>query len=321
MCIKHAPSNLRKSFQNVEKDLFKWFPGHMGKGLKQMQTKLRTVDCIIEVHDARIPLSGRNTDFKYKVSGIKPHILVMNKVDQIDPKFIPPITKKLQNECSNVVFTNCKNQKCKGVRSIFPLMQKLIDESNRYNRANEEDCCVMIIGIPNVGKSSLINALRNKFLRKGNAAPVGPVPGITRSVMNKIKICDKPLIYMLDTPGILTPNINDAETGLKLALCATIQDHFVGEDIIADYLLYWLNKQGVYSYKEVFQLQEHTDNILEVLTKICANKNKMLKIKDATNNSYVLKPNFVEAAAYMIQSFRNGSLGRLMLDEDIIEQK
>lgn len=318
MCIKHIRSNLRTSFKNVEKDLFKWFPGHMGKGLKQMQTKLRSVDCIIEVHDARIPFSGRNTDFKYKVSGIKPHILVMNKMDLIDPKLIPSITKKLENECANVIFTNCKNQKCKGVRSIFPLTQKLINESDRYNRASEEDSCIMIIGIPNVGKSSLINTLRNRFLHRGNAAPVGAVPGITRSVMNKIKISDKPLVYMLDTPGILTPNITSAETGLKLALCATIQDHFVGEDIIADYLLYWLNKQKMYHYTDVFQLKEITDDISQVLTTISINKKKFLKTKDA-NNSYVFKPNFVEAATFMIQSFRNGSLGKIMLDNDVVE--
>ncbi|KAK5648533.1 hypothetical protein RI129_003425 [Pyrocoelia pectoralis] len=247
----------------------------------------KTVDCIIEVHDARIPFSGRNTDFKYKVSGIKPHILVMNKMDLIDSKLIPSIKKKLENECANVIFTNCKNQKCKGVRSIFPLTQKLINESDRYNRASEEDSCIMIIGIPNVGKSS------------GNAAPVGAVPGITRSVMNKIKISDKPLVYMLDTPGILTPNITNTETGLKLALCATIQDHF-------------------YHYTDVFQLKEITDDISQVLTEISINKKKFLKTKDA-NNSYVFNPNFVEAATFMIQFFRNGSLGKLMLDNDVVQ--
>ncbi|KAF2900374.1 hypothetical protein ILUMI_05797 [Ignelater luminosus] len=219
----------RSTFKTVDKDVLHWFPGHMGKGLKQMQNKLKSVDCIIEVHDARIPFSGRNTEFKYKISGIKPHILVMNKVDLIPQEIIPQITQKLNKDCPNVVFTNCKNQKCKGIKSIFPLAQDLINNSDRFNRSNEEDFCIMIIGIPNVGKSSLVNSLRNRFLRKASAAPVGAVPGITRSVMNKIKMCEKPLFYMLDTPGILTPTIASTDVGLKLALCATIQDHLVGQ--------------------------------------------------------------------------------------------
>ncbi|KAF5280429.1 hypothetical protein FQR65_LT03238 [Abscondita terminalis] len=289
MCI----NTFRSTFKKVETDLFKWFPGHMGKGLKQIQNKLKLVDCIIEVHDARIPFTGRNVDFKYKVSGIKPHILVLNKVDLIDQNLIPQIETKLKDECSNIIFTNCKDQKCKGVRSIFSLAQKLIKESDRYNRANEEDNCIMIIGIPNVGKSSLVNVLRNRFLHKASAAPVGAKP---------------------DTPGILMPNITNAEIGLKLALCATIQDHLVGEDIIADYLLYWLNKNKLYNYVDVFNLTESTDDIIKVLTEISINQKKFLKIKDNTSNSYVVKPNFSESAQWMVQAFRSGKLGKLMLD-------
>lgn len=318
MCLKAVTDTFRSSFKKVENDLFKWFPGHMEKGLKQMQNKLKLVDCVIEVHDARVPFSGRNGEFKYKVSGVKPHILVMNKMDLIEQRLIPQIEKKLQNECPNIVFTNCKDQKCKGVHSIFSMAQKLIRNSDRYNRANAEDNCIMIIGIPNVGKSSLVNTLRNRFLQKANAAPVGAKPGITRSVMNKIKISEKPLFYMLDTPGILTPNITNAETGLKLALCATISDHYVGEDIIADYLLYWLNKNKLYHYVDVFKLDQPSDDIINVLTHIAIKHNKFLKIKDNNNNSYMLKPNFSESAQFMVQTFRNGNLGKLMLDVNLL---
>ncbi|RZC41087.1 MMR HSR1 and/or FeoB N domain containing protein [Asbolus verrucosus] len=317
MSQKVTPDTFRSVFKLVDKDVLRWFPGHMGRGLKRMQQKLRSVDCIIEVHDARIPISGRNTDFKYTISGIKPHILVLNKIDLIDKKLIPKIQERLKDEYQNVVFTNCKDQKCKGVKKLFPLAKDLIQKSDRYNRADAEDNCMMIIGVPNVGKSSLINALRIKNLNKGNATHVGATPGITRSVLHKIKMCEDPLFYMLDTPGILTPKIENAEVGLKLALCNTIQDHLVGETIIADYLLYWLNKNGHFSYMDVFQLEKATDNILDVLTQISVKHNKMLKIRDATNN-YVYKPDLDYAAKVMIKSFRNGHMGKIVLDEDLL---
>lgn len=180
-------SNFRSKFQAISKDTLHWFPGHMNKGMKQMQQKLRSVDCIIEVHDARVPFSGRNADFKYRISGIKPHILVLNKVDTIESKHIPLIKDKIKSEFPHVIFTNCKNHRDKGVSSVFPLAQKLINDSERYNRANEEDFCIMIIGIPNVGKSSLTNALRNKYLHKSGASAVGASPlSVFTSLISKV---------------------------------------------------------------------------------------------------------------------------------------
>ncbi|KAG5884654.1 hypothetical protein JTB14_005398 [Gonioctena quinquepunctata] len=307
----------RSTFNFINKDLIRWFPGHMGRGLKQMQQKLRSVDCLIEVHDARIPISGRNTDFKYTISGVKPHILVLNKVDLIKRSMIPRIEKTLKNEYSNIVFTNCNKQQCSGVKKIFPLAQELIKKSNRYNRTNEEDFNIMIIGVPNVGKSSLINALRVRHLGKGNATTVGAAPGITRSVLHRIKMCEKPLFYMLDTPGILTPNIADMETGLKLALCATITDHLVGETLMTDYLLFWLNKYQRYDYVKYFNLERPTDNILELLAHISEVTNKTLKIRNNLN-VYVIKPDLDTAAKMMLKAFRNGHLGKIVLDEDSI---
>ncbi|KAF7265547.1 hypothetical protein GWI33_021002 [Rhynchophorus ferrugineus] len=227
MSQKIASDTFRSTFKTVNADVLHWFPGHMAKGLKQMQQKLKSVDCVIEVHDARIPLSGRNNDFKYTISGVKPHILVLNKVDLIDKRFKKDIDRNLNSQYEHIIYTNCRDQKCPGVKTIFPLAQKLIADSNRYNRSNMEDFNMMIIGVPNVGKSSLVNSLRAKYLKKGKASQVGASPGITRSVLNKIKMSENPLFYMLDTPGILTPKIADIETGLKLALCGTITDHLV----------------------------------------------------------------------------------------------
>ncbi|CAH0550749.1 unnamed protein product [Brassicogethes aeneus] len=317
MSQKLSSECFRSAFKVVDKDLLRWFPGHMGKGLKQMQQKLKSVDCIVEVHDARIPISGKNTDFKQTVSGIKPHILVLNKEDLIEKKYKDRIVNKLKNEYENVVFTNCKNERCKGVAKIFPLAKELIKNADRYNRTGADDYCMMIIGVPNVGKSSLINMLRIQNLHKGKASPVGAQPGITKSVMHKIKMSENPLFYMLDTPGILTPNITNIESGLKLALCATIQDHFVGERIIVDYLLYWLNSHQYFSYVDYFKLEKPSDNILEVLSHISVTHNRMLKIRNHLNE-YVMKPNFDAAAQIMIKTFRSGSLGKYILDEKLL---
>lgn len=319
MASKLSPESFRSVFRSIDKDVLRWFPGHMGKGLKQMQHKLRSVDCIIEVHDARIPLSGRNGDFKYTLSGIKPHILVLNKVDLIDSAMKKPIINKLKSDCNNIVFTHCRNHQCEGIQSLFPLAQSLIHNSDRYNRTGEEDYNVMVIGIPNVGKSSVINALRNRFLKKSKASAVGAAPGITRSVLNKIKMCEKPLFYLFDTPGILTPNIPDIEIGLKLAACNTIQDHLVGERVIADYILYWLNKHEHFEYIKHFKMEKPSDNILEVLTHISKVQGRTLKVKDVSSNSWVLRPDFDKAAQDFITSFRIGNFGKLILDEDLLQ--
>lgn len=128
-----------------------------------------------------------------------------------------------------------------------------------------------MVGIPNTGKSSLINALRTLNLRKsGSATPVGNRPGVTRAVMNKIKISESPLVYLLDTPGILIPDMKSLEASMKLALCETVVENTVGPVRIADYLLYWLNKTGNFQYVSHLQLEvrrliDDENNVSEVL--------------------------------------------------------
>lgn len=198
-----AAYNFRKKMPYISKDLLRWFPGHMNKGLKQMQRKLNNVDCVIEVHDARIPFSGRNPVFTSSVTGAKPHILVLNKKDLTISSLIPRVSDQLKAEqnIEHVVFTNSKDQYDRGLKTLRPLMVDLIKDSNRYNRSDELDYNVMIIGVPNVGKSSLINMLRSRNLRIKHALPVGAVAGVTRSLMTKIRINNDPIIFMYDTPG------------------------------------------------------------------------------------------------------------------------
>uniref|UniRef100_A0A452U031 G domain-containing protein n=1 Tax=Ursus maritimus TaxID=29073 RepID=A0A452U031_URSMA len=151
-----------------------------------MQSSLKLVDCIIEVHDARIPLSGRNPLFQ-ETLGLKPHVLVLNKMDLADLKEQQKIIQHLEGKgLKNVVFTNCVRDE--NIKQVIPMVRGLVESSYRYHRGESLEYCAMVIGIPNVGKSSLINALRRQHLRKGKATRVGGEPGITRAVMSRIQV-------------------------------------------------------------------------------------------------------------------------------------
>lgn len=309
----------RTSFQLQNKDKLRWFPGHMGRGVKDMQKRLKSVDCIVEIHDARIPFSGRNPDSFQTVSGLRPHILVYNKRDLANESLENDIIQKYQaNGFENVLFTNCKDQKCHGVRNIIPMVQKLIKSSQRYNRSENNDSCFMVIGVPNVGKSSLINVLRNKYLLRSSAAHVGAVPGITRSVGEKIKISDDPLIYVMDTPGILSPKICSVDDGMKLAVCNTIPDKEVGIELIADYLLFWLNKNGHFKYIDYFGIENPSDNISELLALFAVHNGLMIKGKNV-DGKWIYRPNMNLAALGFVEAFRRGLFGRITLDEDKLD--
>lgn len=309
-------ANLRQKF--VFKDVVRWFPGHMSKGLRQMQQQLKNIDCIIEVHDARVPISGRYVDFSKTLTTLKPHILVLSKLDLADDKCKESIISTLNRErLSNIIFTNLKKEHCKDMKKILPLAIDLMKNSNRFNRVTNESYTMMVIGVPNVGKSSLINRLRNNHLHMAKASPVGAAPGITRAVLTQIKISENPKVYLLDTPGILAPSINNFHTGLKLALVGCIQDHVIGLEVLADYLLYWLNRNGRFEYVEKFGLKEPNDNVTYVLTYIAAKLGKIKMIK--YHDGFRKVPDLYSAADCFISSFRKGELGRYCLDNDLLE--
>lgn len=304
----------RDSFKLPNKLCLQWYPGHMGKGMKQIQQKLKSVDCVVEVHDARIPFSGRNPMFEYTLNRVRPHILVLNKKDLIDNRNKSVIESKLVEQGVNkVIFTNCKDQNCSGAKKIMPLAIELITKSDRFNRTEVNSYCIMIIGVPNVGKSSLLNYLRNKYLKKSSAARVGAIAGITRSVPTEIKVSENPSVYVLDTPGILTPNIPDTETGMRLALCSSLQDHLVGIELIADYLLYWLNKNKNYKYVDFLGTREPCDKITEALVLSAVNKKRVKKVNRG-DGSHIIVPDTAVAAAEFVKAFRTGEFGKIMLD-------
>ncbi|KAK3931874.1 Mitochondrial GTPase 1 [Frankliniella fusca] len=317
-----VPQTFRTSFKNkYANNILQWFPGHMGKGLKQMQQQLKNVDCIVEVHDARIPISGRNELFKSTLLGIRPHLLVLNKCDLIEKEMQPEVLNALRenNAATDVLFTDCRTAQGHGVVDIVPTIIKKVQDVYRYNRENEKSYNFLVIGVPNVGKSSLINVLRNYYTKRRKATRVGAVAGITRSVLTKIQVCYEPPMYLLDTPGILEPQVRNIESGFRLALCASMQDHLVGFINIADYLLYWLNKNGHFSYVEELGIPGPCDDIIEVLTVSAIKQNSFIKYKDVSKGGKVTQRPHIEAAAQnMLRMFRHGKLGRFVLDSDIL---
>ncbi|XP_054061131.1 mitochondrial ribosome-associated GTPase 1 isoform X3 [Rissa tridactyla] len=258
-----VPGAFRQRFDFGGRDVASWFPGHMAKGLRQMRASLRRADCLIEVHDARIPLSGRNPMLR-EVLGIRPHVLVLNKRDLADPQRKPTVLEYLKQQgCSHVVFTDC--QRDDNVKKIVPLVAKLVDDSPRYHRA---------------------------------------------------EVCEKPLMYLVDTPGVLPPKLEDVETGVKLALCGAIRDHLVGEDIMADYLLYTLNKQQQFGYVQRYGLAEACDAIEPVLRRVALARGRTQKVKvlTGTGNVNVTTLDYSAAAYEFLRDFRAGCLGRVTLD-------
>ncbi|XP_049992929.1 mitochondrial ribosome-associated GTPase 1 isoform X1 [Alexandromys fortis] len=308
----------RECFPLQGHEVARWFPGHMAKGLKKMQSSLKQVDCVIEVHDARIPLSGRNPLFQ-ELLGLKPHLLVLNKMDLADLTEQQRITQHLEGKgLKNVIFTNCI--KDENIKLIIPKVTELIKCSYRYHRAENLEYCIMVVGVPNVGKSSLINSLRRQHLRSGKAARVGGEPGITRAVTSRIQVCERPLMFLLDTPGVLAPRIESVETGLKLALCGTVLDHLVGEETMADYLLYTLNRHGLFGYVQHYGLASACDHIEQVLKSVAVKLGKTRKVKvlTGTGNVNVIQPDYAMAARDFLRTFRKGLLGQVMLDRDLL---
>lgn len=314
-CLRNV-DKFRTVFDFGGREVAHWFPGHMAKGLKQMRASLKNVDCIIEIHDARIPFSGRNPVFQETLD-VKPHVLILNKMDLTDLSNKQRILKTLEKKgVKNVLFTDCLRQRDDNIKKLVPMVVDIIKSRPRFNRDESTNYCLMVIGVPNVGKSSLINSLRRTNLKKGRASRVGGEPGITKAVLTKIQVCAQPMMHLLDTPGVLNPNIENVETGMKLALCGTILDHLVGEDIIADYLLFSLNRLGKFRYVEKYDLQEPSDNIQHVLKHIAVKLRKTQRVKAITGvgNITVTVPNYSAAAYDFIRAFRKGELGQVMLD-------
>lgn len=185
-----------------------------------------------------------------------------------------------------------------------PIFKHLRDNARSPDRL--VGCRIMVVGMPNVGKSTLINNLRNQGVNKAKAARTGDQPGVTRKIGAPIKIWERPDgsdVYVLDTPGVFVPYMPDAERMLKLALCGCVKDSVVPPTTIADYLLYHINLQDPLVYK---RWSEPTNEIMPLLEKFARNTGLLAKGGI---------PNIDLAALRFVQRWRAGELGKFILDD------
>ncbi|KAK1642925.1 hypothetical protein QYE76_060730 [Lolium multiflorum] len=216
-----------------------WFPGHMAAASRAIRDRLKLADLVIEVRDSRIPLSSANEDLQPVLSA-KKRILALNKKDLANPNIMNMWLDHFESRKQDCISINAHSS-----NSINQLLG-LVELKLREAIMKEPTLLVMVVGVPNVGKSALINAIHRIAISrypendKIKRARVGPLPGVTQDIAG-YKISSQPSIYVLDTPGVLVPSIPDMETGLKLALTGAVKDSVVGEERIAKYLLSLLN--------------------------------------------------------------------------------
>ena len=236
--------NNEKSFPKVG---INWFPGHMAKTRKQITEDLKMIDVVVEVLDARIPNSSQNPDIR-KITDNKKKVIVLNKYDLADKNKTELWIEYFNKKGQKVVLADSLTGK--GINETTRQIQKIM-EDDMQKMADKgrigRKIRVMIVGIPNVGKSSFINRISKK-----TSAEVGNKPGVTKQ-KQWIRINDK--IELLDTPGVLWPKFDDEEIGLKLALLGAVRDEVVSIEDIALYACDWMMKNCPEALTNYYQIE------------------------------------------------------------------
>lgn len=221
--------NDKNSDEKLTKVGINWYPGHMAKTKRQITEDLKLIDVVIELIDARIPISSRNPDIK-AITANKKKVILLNKVDLSDEQENNLWVKKLKQNGQEVVTVDCNTGK--GIDMAIKLVQNLMkDELQEYAKKGRtgRKIRVMVLGIPNVGKSSFINRIA-----KSNRLEVGNKPGVTKK-KQWIRVNEQ--IELLDTPGVLWPKFEDEKVALNLAFTGTIKDDVLEQVEIAYELL------------------------------------------------------------------------------------
>lgn len=271
-----------------------WFPGHMAKAKREVTEKLKFVDIVFELVDARLPISSRNPMLDQIIQQ-KPRIILLNKGDLADPKETARWQQYFQKQGYASLIVNA--QQGKGIKNIVPEAKKVLAEKIVHRSARglkPQAIRAMCIGIPNVGKSTIMNRLVKK-----NIAKTGNRPGITKG-QQWLKSGEE--LELLDTPGILWPKFEDAEIGRKLALTGAIKDNLLHMDDLAIYgLSFW---QSFYpqNLAKRYALSEQELNLPEA--------ELLMKITEKRG----LREDYERGSELIIQEIRSGKLGRFTLD-------
>lgn len=281
--------------QNIQ-----WFPGHMTKTKRRIQASLKLVDIVAEIIDARIPISSRNPDLDQLVQN-KPRIILMNKCDMADKKQTNKWIDYYKKHNITAIAVDCKSGK--GLNQFVPTVKELLSDKIEQWEAKgmkNRSIHIMIVGIPNVGKSSFIN----KMAKKGSAK-VEDRPGVTRgnqwfSIGGGLEL--------LDTPGVLWPKFDDPEVGEKLAFTGAVKDQVMDTELLAFRLLEVMCKYPTPQFIERFKLQDvdlvniEPYDLLEIIGK----KRGMLMSGGVVNTE--------RASVTVIDEYRAAKLGNITLE-------
>lgn len=275
---------------------YQWYPGHMTKARRMMQEDSRLVDLIIELVDARIPMSSKNPDID-EIGKNKFRIILLNKTDLADPHDNPLWKAYFEEKGFGVQEINSKSGM--GVKNIEALVQQVCREKTERDRKRgiiNRPVRAMVVGIPNVGKSTFINSFAGRACTK-----TGNKPGVTKG-KQWIRLGKN--LELLDTPGILWPRFENQRVGERLAMIGSMNDEIFHADELAVAVISYLQKEYPQALTERYQIDVCGD-AYKALEQICIVRRCFLKGE---------QPDLMRAAALIIDDFRSGKLGRITLE-------
>jgi len=288
---------------------FQWYPGHMTKAKRQMQEDIKLIDLVIELIDSRIPFSSRNPDIDELAKG-KARLILLNKTDLADAK----VTDEWAAYFAEKNIPGCKvssrnNADMKQIEAIVKEASAEKIERDRRRGIKNRPVRAMVVGIPNVGKSTFINT----YARKA-AAKTGNKPGVTKG-KQWIRLSNT--LELLDTPGILWPKFEDQSVGLKLALIGSIKDEIMNIEELALELIRMIEERYPDALEKSYTLSSVDGNDLPDEIKNSGIKEviilgKIAKAKGCIKNEGALDT--LRAANMLLENFRNGKIGRLSLE-------
>lgn len=275
---------------------FQWYPGHMTKAKRAMQEDLKLIDVIIELVDARVPLSSKNPDIDQMANG-KSRIILMNKFDLADEARTRLWMEYYEQKGYFVTKVNSK--KGTGVRAVQDIIQKACQEKIERDRKRgilNRPIRAMIVGIPNVGKSTFINSFARKACTK-----TGNKPGVTKG---KQWIRLNKNVELLDTPGILWPKFEDQAVGLRLAYIGSIKDELFNIYELSILLLDYLRENYPENVASYYQIEQAEDSAKQL--ELIAVRRGCMKAGGVYDVD--------KAAKYLVDDFRTGRLGAISLE-------
>ena len=284
-----------------EAQTIQWFPGHLTKTRRKIQASLKLVDAVAEIIDARIPVSSRNPEL-HKIIENKPRIILMNKCDMADPSQTARWVSYYQKEGVLAIPVDCKSGR--GLNQFIPKVRELLkdriiqwEQKGMVNRTIR----VMIVGIPNVGKSSFINRMA-----KQNRAKVEDRPGVTRG--NQWFTIGK-AFDLLDTPGVLWPKFDDPNVGEKLAFTGAVKDQIVDTEQLASRLLEVLRDEYSAMLAARYKLEKYDLRPLQgyELLELIGRKRGMLASGGEIDTE--------RASIMVLDEFRSAKLGKITLEQ------